>query len=124
MNAPQNRRDFLRRGAIALAGGLLVGDAALEAFERLTHRKVFALGSLSPTPTSPYITTLFRPGDSVALVRGSSGKVVEVGHVRHDLSVEFNSRIATDPADYIILANDTRLWWHGVTGVPLAGART
>ena len=39
-----SRRDFLRRGSIALAGGLLVGDAALEAFERLTHRKVFALG--------------------------------------------------------------------------------
>lgn len=40
------RRDFLRRGSLALAGGLLVGDAALEAFERLSHRKVFALGGL------------------------------------------------------------------------------
>ena len=37
-----SRRDFLRRGAIALAGGLIVGDAALEMFERLTHvRKSF-----------------------------------------------------------------------------------
>jgi hypothetical protein len=36
------RRDFLRRTSIALAGGLLLGDAALEAFERLTHvRKSF-----------------------------------------------------------------------------------
>lgn len=36
------RRDFLRRGAILGAGGLLLGEAALEAFERLTHRKVWA----------------------------------------------------------------------------------
>lgn len=41
-----DRRAFLRRGSIALAGSLLVGDAALEAFERLTHRKVFALGGM------------------------------------------------------------------------------
>lgn len=42
------RRSFLARSSLALAGGLLVGDAALEAFERLTHRKVWALGGLSP----------------------------------------------------------------------------
>jgi hypothetical protein len=37
-----DRRSFLRRSSIALAGGLLLGDAALEAFERLTHvRKSF-----------------------------------------------------------------------------------
>ena len=41
-----DRRTFLRRTSLALAGGLLVGDAALEAFERLTHRKVFALGNV------------------------------------------------------------------------------
>lgn len=41
-----DRRSFLRRSTIAVAGGLLLGDAALEAFERLTHRKVFALGGL------------------------------------------------------------------------------
>lgn len=40
-----DRRSFLRRSTIALAGGLVLGDAALEAFERLTHRKVFALGA-------------------------------------------------------------------------------
>lgn len=33
------RRDFLKRTSIALAGGLILGDAALEAFERLTHRR-------------------------------------------------------------------------------------
>ena len=42
-----SRRAFLTRSTLAV-GGLLVGDAALEAFERLTHRKVFALGGLSP----------------------------------------------------------------------------
>lgn len=41
---PLDRRTFLRRTSLALAGGLIVGDAALELFERLTHQKVFALG--------------------------------------------------------------------------------
>lgn len=41
-----SRRSFLTKSSIAIAGTLLVGDAALEAFERLTHRKVFALGGL------------------------------------------------------------------------------
>lgn len=45
-----DRRAFLRRSSIALAGGLVLGDAALEAFERLTHRKVFALGGLPESP--------------------------------------------------------------------------
>lgn len=36
------RRDFLRKTTIALAGGLVVGDAAMELFERLPHvRKSF-----------------------------------------------------------------------------------
>ena len=37
-----SRRDFLRRTSLAVAGGLIVGDAALELFDRLTHRKVWA----------------------------------------------------------------------------------
>ena len=41
-----DRRSFLRRTSLALAGGLVLGDAALEMFERLTHRKVFALGAV------------------------------------------------------------------------------
>ena len=40
------RRDFLRRSSLALAGGLIVGDAALELLDRLTHRKVWALGAM------------------------------------------------------------------------------
>jgi|SRR3990172_5453252 len=42
------RRDFLRRTSLALAGGLLLGDAALEAFERLTHRKVWPGAAFGP----------------------------------------------------------------------------
>ena len=45
-----DRRSFLRSTSLALAGGLVVGDAALELFERLTHRKVWALGAM-PGPT-------------------------------------------------------------------------
>lgn len=48
------RRDFLRRTSLAIAGGLVVGDAALELFERLTHKKVWALG---PMPYTVDITT-------------------------------------------------------------------
>jgi hypothetical protein len=33
------RRDFLRRTSLALAGGLILGDEALEAFARLTHQR-------------------------------------------------------------------------------------
>ena len=40
------RRDFLRRSVVSLAGGLLVGDAALEMFARLNHTKIFALGAV------------------------------------------------------------------------------
>lgn len=37
-----SRRDFLRKTTIALAGSLIVGDQAIELFERLTHvRKSF-----------------------------------------------------------------------------------
>ena len=40
------RREFLRRAGLVLLG-LLTGDAALDAFARLTHkRKYFALGAL------------------------------------------------------------------------------
>ena len=39
------RRDFLRKTSLALAGGLLVGPAALEAFERLTWRRKFWPGA-------------------------------------------------------------------------------
>ena len=41
-----SRRDFLRRSSLAIAGGLIVGDAALELLDRLTHKKVWSLGGL------------------------------------------------------------------------------
>ena len=41
-----DRRAFLRSTSLALAGGLVVGDAAMELYERLTHRKVWALGAV------------------------------------------------------------------------------
>lgn len=47
MGDGMNRRDWLKKTSITLAGGLILGDAALELFEKLTHRKVFALGGLS-----------------------------------------------------------------------------
>lgn len=43
-----NRRDWLKRTSLALAGGLVLGDAAMEAYERLTHKKVWALGGAGP----------------------------------------------------------------------------
>lgn len=43
-----SRRDFLRKGSLALAGGLLFGDAALEALAQLAHvRKSFPSAALT-----------------------------------------------------------------------------
>lgn len=60
------RREFLRRTSLALAGGLLLGDAALELFDRLTHRKVWAGADLT-SPLS-YYGPGFRVGDYVAVI--------------------------------------------------------
>ena len=40
-----NRRDWLRRTSLALAGGLVLGNEVMEQYERLTHKKVWALGT-------------------------------------------------------------------------------
>lgn len=43
-----DRLTFLRRSSIALAGGLILGPAALEEFERLTHvRKSFPSAAIN-----------------------------------------------------------------------------
>lgn len=47
-----SRRAFLTRSGLAL-GALIVGDEMLEALDRLTHRKVFALGGM-PQSTLPH----------------------------------------------------------------------
>ena len=49
-----DRRLFLRRGGVALAGGLVLGDVALEAFERLTYRKRLWTGASFPAAGGPY----------------------------------------------------------------------
>lgn len=58
------RRDFIRRTSLALAGGLLVGDAALQMFERLTHSRVFAFALYSPEMT---LAELYRQANKDAL---------------------------------------------------------
>lgn len=57
-----SRREFLTRGALALAGGLVLGDAAMEAFEALTHRKVFALGQMPNLMDVNFTTNFSWPG--------------------------------------------------------------
>lgn len=52
-----SRRSFLRTLGLA-SGAVLVGDEVLSAFERLTHRKVFALGGL-PDPYQS-LTAVYR----------------------------------------------------------------
>lgn len=39
-----NRRDWLKRTSLALAGGLVLGDEVMEQYERLTHKRIWALG--------------------------------------------------------------------------------
>jgi hypothetical protein len=47
-----DRRSFLRRTSLALAGGLVLGNEAMEMYERLTHKKVWAMGRMpGPLPT-------------------------------------------------------------------------
>ena len=41
-----DRRAFLRRTSLAIAGGLVVGPQVMEMYERMTHKKVFALGEI------------------------------------------------------------------------------
>ena len=48
-----SRRAFLVGATKATVAGLILGDVALELFERLAHRKVFALGGL-PEPVEPW----------------------------------------------------------------------
>ena len=87
------RRSFLRRTSLALPA-LLVGDAALEAFERLTHRKVFALGDIPLRGT--YYNRLAPPG-------------MEYFPVQMNARYSFTMRrpsVAVD--DYIVLANRYR----------------
>ena len=93
-----DRRLFLRRTALALPA-LVVGDAALEAFERLTHRKVFALGGVD----SAYLSGLFRPGEGVALIR--SGAIVEFGVVADRYTVTMNYPVSVQSDDLLIHAN-------------------
>lgn len=65
-----DRRNFLRRATLAAVGSLLVGDAALEAFERLTHRKVFALGAIDHTSYLQDLIDRQAPSGCVAIPHG------------------------------------------------------
>ena len=50
-----DRRSFLRRSAITLAGGLVLGDEVLEQFARLTHvRKSFPSAEVPPQITAEW----------------------------------------------------------------------
>lgn len=42
-----NRRDWLTKTSLALAGGLVLGNEVMEQYERLTHKRIWALGGLN-----------------------------------------------------------------------------
>lgn len=118
-----SRRSFLTRSTLAV-GGLLVGDAALEAFERLTHRKVFALGGLpEPDADQLYLSNLFRQGDGVALIR--SGAIVEFGVVAdvRATTITFNTPQDIRANDVLIRANKVRDHYRYYASGPAAQAR-
>lgn len=46
-----DRRAFLRQTSLAIAGGLVVGPQVMEMYERLNHKKVFALGEIRLIPS-------------------------------------------------------------------------
>ena len=76
-----SRRAFLRRTSLALAGGILLGDAALELFARLTHRRTMFPSawpelhgvpwSMAPGPESLYTIDSFGEGNFT-----SGGRIV------------------------------------------------
>jgi hypothetical protein len=41
-----DRRQWLTRTSLAIAGGLLLGNEAMEMYEKLTHKKVWAMGAM------------------------------------------------------------------------------
>ena len=61
-----DRRSFLRRSAITLAGGLVLGDEVLEQFARLTHvRKSFPSAGV-PLPITAEWCGIGRPTHEAA----------------------------------------------------------
>jgi len=46
-----DRRAFLRRTSLAIAGGLVLGPQVMEMYERLNHKKVWALGEIRLIPS-------------------------------------------------------------------------
>lgn len=88
-----SRREFLTRLGLAVAGGLIVGDAAMSLFEWLTHRKVFALGQmpnladveLTTGLQAGMFSTFLRPGDKYTGIRrvmidGAEAAVMPIGN--------------------------------------------
>lgn len=69
-----NRRGFLTQSGLAL-GALLVGDAALEAMDRLAHRKVWALGGV-PLDDSARLQAIFDAARANSVVN------IPAGHYR------------------------------------------
>jgi hypothetical protein len=57
-----NRRNFLTRSGLAL-GALIVGDEVLEMLDRLTHRKVYALGGVPRPKTLIQLAKELHPSD-------------------------------------------------------------
>ena len=45
-----DRRQWLTRTSLAIAGGLLLGNEAMEMYEKLTHKKVWAMGGMKHGP--------------------------------------------------------------------------
>lgn len=106
-----NRRLFLRRAGIATVGGLVTGNAALEMFERLTHRKVWALGGMPSVRDYYFQYPSYRPGDVLKLYgRDLRGNLVEelvtiraVSSSSYETSSPRNGRILSIPNGTLIL---------------------
>lgn len=79
-----DRRNFLHKSSLALAGGLLLGPAALEAFERLTWRRKYWSGAffLPPAPYAQLVGMDGRPINEPWAVARVTTHVEEDGWVR------------------------------------------
>lgn len=72
-----NRRDWLTKTSLALAGGLLMGDAVMEQYERLTHRKVFALGAMGDD--TAYVDSFLLHGRTLPAGNYRMNRYVRIG---------------------------------------------
>lgn len=99
-----NRRDFLKRAALAVAAGVAVDQ--LELLERLAPRRLWA-GHDFGAPQRIGISGL-HPSDRVAFIRNARTLAFATVTSVSPLTLSFGERLSIGGNDYIVAANPER----------------